>query len=470
MTQDDGDPLLSPRRPGLGGLLIERDTTSWSPTGSGSADAKTLTTILMPTTLTVDTTIVRTTFVRVTTFVAPSTSSVCADSGYSECRAIPKQTSGDNKHTSLPKIVTHSSPVATPFSTTSNGRGHAETTSAASVNPNGGSMSHAQRHAVIGGLSGTIAGLVLIGVLLCVFLRRHQKRDDESAEGSENGLREAISRNWSQLTRRTTPPISRGNTEVAPMPPMSRQSSAGDFNGSLLRVSMGQWPRPFAHHESFRESAGPARLRVMNPDDPSRSASPAPRGSTESGGTYLRRQRSAITAAVFGGSHSRTSSGAASRQRSLKVPSIKVDSLSSAERSARAVPAPSFSSYPSTSSLQTVQHMPPEDPFLTPPEGSIEEAEPRLQRPSLATIQSAAGAASRSLSHLGHALNPFRSRSNTVEDEPSIRSSSTTFSSDGDPFRLDRRSVPNNSVIMEEALPREIERAHIPPWRLYEGT
>lgn len=470
MTHDDGDPLLSNFISGLGGLLLERKEASWSPTGSGAAS--TLTTIVMPTTITVNSTVVQTTFVTITTHVARSTTTACAQYGPTTCGSDPNSTQGIDQHTALPKIVTRSSPAATALSHTSDGSKHPQTTSAAATSSKGGSMSHAQRHAVIGGLSGAIAGLVLIGLLLALFFRRRQKRDTESIAGSENGLREVISRNWSQLTKRTTPPMSRGNVEVAPMPPMSRQSSAGDFNGSLLRVSMGQWPRPFAQNESFRESVGPSRLMVMNPDDPSRSASPAPRGSTESGGTYLRRQRSAITAAVFGGSHSRTSSNAPSRQRSLKVPSIKVDSLSSSERGPRHPPTPSFRSYPSVTSLQTVQHQPPEDPFLTPPEGSVEERQPRLQRPSLATIQSAAGAAGRSLSSLGHALNPFRSRSNTVEDEPqpSLRSSSTTFSSNGDPFRLDRRSVPDTSVVMEETMPTEMERAHIPPWRLYDGT
>ena len=207
----------------------------------------------------------------------------------------------------------------------------------------------------------------------------------------------------------------------------------------------------------------------MNPDDPSRTTTPAPRGSMESGGTYLKRQRTAISAKRFGGYRSRASSNAPSRQYSVKVPSVTVETALSSDSIPRSTVAPSFRSYPSANSVHKVQQQTPEDPFLTPPEGSLEEDRPKLLRPRLATIQHAAGAAGRSLSNFGRALNPIRSKSNVVENVEDQRNSDTTFSSAGDPFRL-RCSIGESEEVLEEHVPRPARPAHLRPFRLYDVT
>ncbi len=420
-------------------------------------------------TLTLDTTILRTTFVTVTTSMARSTATSCAPSGVSDCgMSRPSDVSGD-VNSPLPSIIDSTSSGSRATATIAHSNSGASTQSPASMLGKGSSLSSSQKHAIIGGLSGSIGALILIGLVIATCLRRRQSRQDQSTPNSEKSpsLRQSISRSWSQLTNNQPVPM--------PAPPMSRQSSAGDV-GSVIEVSMGGWARPFAHHQSFRESVGAGRLRVVNPDAASEANIPVHKDSMDSSHTYFKRHRPAAVAAIFGGNRSRASSNAPSQHRGSSVPAISINPALFSENVLRSAPAPSFRSYASMTSARTVQQRPPDDPFLTPPDEAMEEEDPttppaRGQRPGLAVLQNAAGSAGRSLSQFSQRLKSFRAKSNTVEEPDTFsRHSTTTFSSNGDPFKLDRRSVPDSIAFTQSSSPPRAAPVHIPAWRLYNGT
>lgn len=432
-------------------------------------------------TTTVDTTVVQTSFltVRITTAVptgaVPTTAIPDPHTHTTESpeTGLTKQTSRTESphHTSLPSVITREPSLS---STTSaigaHQSGQSGDASSATTGSNISNNNGTQKHAIIGGLSGAIAGLVLIGVLIIFFLRKRRRRDEgnESRDSmSEKGFRPILARKWSELTTRKS---------VAGAGPVVSRGTTPDLDGGLIRVSMENWPRPFAHGESFRESMGPRRLQVTNPD-PSRPETPLRRSSdTNITAGFFKQPRTAL-AAFLSANRSRANSATRTPSRDDNIPTIAIDAASSSERLTPPRPAtPSFRSYPSVSSLPTVEQRPPEDPFLTPPDERDELSTPGSsstpRRPGATPLQSAAGAASRTLSHLGSALNPFRSKSNrsaSYRSQRSRQSVSTFFSSSsaGDPFQLDRPSVYEQSLRRAGS---DSERPEVPRWAVYEGT
>ena len=440
----------------VGGILTQATETATDGAATTTSPVPvTMITTLVPVpvlTTTVDTTIVRTSYITVhTTAVVPlptqcQSSDSCDHTSTTKGGQHTSKTSG-GKHTSLPEIVTRKTSTPTIKSIKSYQTEQSVTAPSATSSPPVSHHTANNKHAIIGGLSGAIAGLVLIGALIIFFLRkRRRRRQDEEAESmSEKGLRPILARKWSELTsKRSTigaaPPVSRGTTP--------------DLDAGVLRVSMDHWPRPFAHGESFRESMGPGQLRVMNPD-PSRPVTPMPRGSSESvTGGFFRQPRTAL--AAFLGNRSRGNSATRTPSQDQQIPTIAIDAASSSDHIAPQAPTPSFHSYPSVVSLPFVEQRPPEDPFLTPPDERDELSNPPTpRRPGITPLQSAAGAASRTLSHIGSALNPFRSKSNmaaSVKSQQSRHSVSTfvTSSSAGNPFQLDRPSIYEQSIAGRE--------------------
>lgn len=433
-------------------LLAERANLDTSSDGSGALT--TVIALLLPTpssTVTLDTTLLRTKFVTITQNPVPTTAMSCLESETSQCNPhqshsqsqLGSRDSNDTPRQTRPHSTTlhhFSTPTLSPRTT------KAATTAVSSVIGKHSDLSATQRRAIIGGLAGTLAGLVLIGFLLALFLRRRRAPDVESTTRAEKGMTRSVSRTWSQfITPRTVIAV--------PHRPASRQSSFAEFNGSLIRVNESAWARPFAHHQSFRESMGLGKLQITNPDVPSGTATPVPRGSLESSNTYFKRQRTAIAAALLGGTtRSRANSSTPSGgRRSMHLPTISIDG----DRTR------SFRSYRSIKSARTIQQQRVEDPFLTPPmersETNQHSPGGKAQTPNRAFLHSAAGSASKSLAHLGQALNPFRPRTaiSTAEhddDGRASRNSTMTFSSNGDPFKLDRRSPgPDSSVTPRRA-------------------
>jgi hypothetical protein len=370
------------------------------------------------------------------------------------------------------------------------------------------SASHAthnnHKQAIIGVLTGTIAGLMLIGILIAIFVRRrrkHRELDDPSASESgnpslitEKGIRPTISRKWTEITNRGTP-------KTPTQFPQSRSPAMVDEEHHIIRMSTHHWPRPFAHGEGIRDSTGPGQLRVVNPD---LSRPGTPRMSTETAaGSFLRKQRYALAAALAGANRSFTNLSLPSRSRASSrsasfpapqqqmdqhvppvppVPDITIDPVLSQECMIHpALRTPSYRSYPSLTSLPLVSQQPPEDPFITPPEEKELPELPKPRRPSIAPLQSAAG---RTLSSFGSALNPFRTKSNVVIEsvrswsQQTSDSISSRFSSRGatgmerwsNPFDL---RLDDEEKMAERRMTRSAEHGRLSQTRhmgVYEGT
>jgi hypothetical protein len=298
-------------------------------------------------------------------------------------------------------------------------------------------MPKAQKRAIIGGLSGTIVGLIFMGLLIFIGLRQRRKKFDarrerhlaDAASQSEKGIRPGIVRKWNGLV--SALPLSRGIPGTASSRPSSPWTVTVDEDHRIIRMSTRHWPRPFAPGggEGYRDSMPPGALRVVNPDP-----------------SWFRL-------------------GTPGSVRSLRtphpphdVPTIAVIDTTSS-RSAKPAYARTLSdtSYRSDASLPTIHQQPPEDPFLTPPHSSsIDSNAPsltpsRLQRPGLAVVQGAAGAASKTCSYIGHQLfQPFRSKSSenvarschshdSSQNHLSVSTESSARRSD--PFDLDKASV-----------------------------
>jgi hypothetical protein len=459
----------------IGGIFTDNpdSTTDGSGTTASPVTVTMITTdVPVPVyTTTVDTTLVKTSFVtvRVTTQIpVPHTHTSHGGDPQSSKQSTITTT---RQHTTLPEIATQSTPSPTRSGSSLWQTEQSATAPSSTSSPAASSHNSDRRHAIIGGLSGAIAGLVLIGALIIFFLRKRRRRDadGESRESmSEKGFRPILARKWSELTTRKS---------VAEAQPAVSRGSTPDLDGGLIRVSMENWARPYANGQSFRDSMGPRRLQVMNPDL-SRPETPLRRSSDSNvaAGGFLRQPRTAF--AAFLGNRSRGNSATRTPSRDANIPTIAIQPAGSSGHGTPQGATPSFRSYSSVTSLPVVEQHPPEDPFLTPPDERDELSTPSTpRRPGIAPLQSAG----RTLSQLGSALNPFRSKSNmTMKSQASRRSVSTFFSSSsaGDPFALDRPSVYERSLRRQgsendRSLRRagsDAEQPEVPRWTVYEGT
>lgn len=347
-------------------------------------------------------------------------------------------------------------PLSTTQGSSTFSMGQETTTSSLSTSPEESSEvgleSQATKNAIVGGLSGAIAGLVLVGILLCVCLRRKRQKSlepDELPDDKEKGYRPSLSSKWNGV-------IGTKGSETMPPKPEGGKSPV-IIDDHLIRMSLDHWERPYAHNEGYRESMGPGlSLRCTNPD-PSRPESPALPAPAHSPASFLKRQRSALTAVLLNASRSPAS------PNSLAVPApVSTANRPPSQDDTIAANAPS-----SKSSSSIIRPKTPEDPFLMPPTQPHAHRTP--SRPLLTPIQSATSisSASRTLSNMGSAmLNPFRSRSNVNSDlrrDSHSGHSITTYASDpswrhrphSDPFELDRPSVRNSRATQETSKLRD---------------
>ncbi|KAI6796503.1 hypothetical protein KC332_g15625 [Hortaea werneckii] len=400
----------------------------------------------------------------------------------------------------LPAIVTRGS-INGFDSTSSMKTSTTSPTSAVATNQSSSASPEAneqpQKNAIIGGVSGAIAGLLLIGVLIAFCLRRRKPRNEDSASVSEKGnFRPALKRKWTELTGKGTP---------KPTPQMPQDTPVTvDEDHHIIRMNTTHWARPFVEGrgEGFRESVGPAQLRVVNPD-PSRPTTP--RISSETAGSFLKKQRTAFAAVLANAGRSRSNSRL-SGQPPPNVPEIVVDPALSSEciahsphnSASRSNPSPSPSPENHRSSQGSSSMVLPSDPAHSSP-SSQQQQQP--QRPGLSPLQSAGSAAKRTLSHIGSILNPFRTPSNagieviggsrrhsliSTQSSSTLSSSrlssrnTTTRTTYSDPFDLDRPSQqqqqqqqlqPAPPIYTTEMQRRRLEHTRSPPiWMVYEGT
>lgn len=317
---------------------------------------------------------------------------------------------------------------------------------------------NAHKKAMIGGLSGAIVGLLLIGAIIFLFLKRRRRFEAQPSDHlSEKGFpgyyfqRANTPVQWNDSAARPK------SGSPAPHPPARTGSTSAsvDEDHHIIRMNTRHWPRPFIHGqcEGIRDSIAPGLLRITNPD-PTRPNTPDFFTASDPAGPYATKtHKPTLATVILHRSRSRASTSTSMTERqSRKVPNIVIDPALSEECiTRRTLSITSLRSYISGSTNPIVQQRPPEDPFVTPP---IERAPP-ARRPALAPLQSAA----RTLEIVGSSfLHPFRSRTNAVssvravapsETASSTRSSfvsTTAGSRRSDPFDLDRPSVRNSVV------------------------
>ncbi|KAK5115554.1 hypothetical protein LTR62_001213 [Meristemomyces frigidus] len=290
------------------------------------------------------------------------------------------------------------------------------------------------RQVIIGGLCGSIASLLVLGLLIFFILRRRRKRKDDETGITElmdeKDSRPAFMRQWTVMTTKSPP-------KQDPHDPQMLSPVTVDEEHHIIRMSTKHWARPYAHGtgEGYRESMVPGALRVVNPDI-SRPSTPTLSSLTESPRKFMSRQRLALATVLLtvgGSSIGRSRAGSRADQvQTSGGQDVIVDAALSRECIAPTAIAPSLQSSRSASSLQVLHHHQPlDDPFLTPPE-ERNESNLRLsppRRPGLAPLQStpAAGLAQKTLSNI---LHPFRSKSTLAVEQQrrlSGRSSIGTF-------------------------------------------
>nr|OQO32126.1 hypothetical protein B0A51_00969 [Rachicladosporium sp. CCFEE 5018] len=218
------------------------------------------------------------------------------------------------------------------------------------------------RKAIVGGLSGTIAGLLLIGLLLFFCLRRRRK-SRELREISEPVSEKPMPPTFSTVVAkpglvRQLSNFALGHLRNRSLPRPRRPSPC---DGSLIRVPLDHWDRPFAAGGGLRDSITPVPLRVANPD-PSRANTPQPAARPN----FLRKQSSNLVAFL----HDRTR-GAAT------APAADPDLLTPLGPQTRHI-EPALSrewlvhdtreggvpTSPSQTTLPVIVQHPPDDPFV----------------------------------------------------------------------------------------------------------
>ena len=429
-------------------------------------------------TVTVHATILRTTFVTAyattlldssvtpTSATVPSVSSFVVDATLtclSGSSSVPSESEATtNPIVALPSLVTRS--VAGSVSVQLSGSSTMPPQVAATAPPSHSvivaTVDHHHKHAIIGGLSGALAGLVIIGLLICFCFRKRHRVDateQDTTSLSEKGKRPLFIRKWTTMTTKGTP-------KPTPHLPADASPVTVDEDHHIIRMSVNHWHRPFAkgNGEGLRESIGPGRLRVVNPDV-SRPATP--------------RMRTALAVVLASAGRSRTNSRSTvptvnrspqTVYTARKAPEIAIDPALSRECVASFEAPPSFKSYLSLASLPPVHPRHADDPFITPPL----DAAARQKRPALTPLHSATGLAGRTLSHLGSTLSPFRAtaKPNPAESVRTVSTMSSRLSRRdtgfSDPFDLDRPSVRGS----EAGYARSAQGHQGPHWSLYEGT
>lgn len=407
------------------------------------------------------------------------TTSTQSDSRISPPPAISQPTS--SAWAALPSVITPTSDDGLPPVVTANPTADLSSSNNATATAMGSSSPH--KRAVIGGLSGAIAGLVFIGLLICLVLRLRRKGHDDDLTSLTEKAEKTEPR----------PPLKQKLTELVTVLPISRTAKDSPRNSQLrpdsvspvsvdedhrmIRMSTRHWPRPFVPGagEGYRDSAPLGQLRVVNPD---LSRPTTPRRSTETATSFMRKQREAFAGFVFTSPRPQSIVRTTPNTLAQDVPTIAVvDPTLSRECVATYASTPSFRSYPSLTSLPTVQQHPAEDPFLTPP-GETEKQLPALPHEQVPATTSASGAASKTWNSLGSLLHPFRARSNTATSQPatqvrglshfSVSTNASRSSRRSDPFDLDRPSIRGSTPARSG---HEFHReGHAPGWILYEGT
>jgi hypothetical protein len=294
--------------------------------------------------------------------------------------------------TSTNQDTTSTVPTSARSSSTSAVAGNGKTGHGSLLVSPDGSSRHAA--AIAGGMTSSVAGIALIG-LLFLFLFRRRKRSLPYHEKYGSAAEPRMSSSSQALPSAVAAAgaIQRSDRSTYLAPQSSRSDRLPVIDHNLIHMSLEHWDRPFVHEDPHpRDDSSP--LRLMNPDPTptppvvfrSSSTSMSPDTAPENPHKFLQRQRSALTAALL--SIKRSFSSQDVRHLSDE-PHLSPSALPSAHPSAHPSPLhiqdkntnkltmPSeailagitvsrpISSQSAISNNTIIRHQVPDDPFIT---------------------------------------------------------------------------------------------------------
>lgn len=251
-----------------------------------------------------------------------------------------------------------------------------------------------QSAAIAGGMTGSLAGIMLVGLLFLLYFRKgkrplpYQEKNGIAAEPRMSSSSQALP---STVAVAGATRHSERSANVPPQQSISDRLPVIDHN--LIHMNVEHWDRPFAHEDPHLRIDG-SPLRLMNPDPTptppvvlrSSSTSISPDTAPDNPHRFLQRQRSALTAALLSIKRSFSSQDVVPRQASDDS-HIHPSALPSAHPSAHPSPLhiqdknkltmPSeailagitvsrpISSQSAMSANTIIRHQVPDDPFIT---------------------------------------------------------------------------------------------------------
>ena len=189
---------------------------------------------------------------------------------------------------------THSSAATSSIGAVAGGGGHGSLL----VSPKGSSKHSA---AIAGGMTGSLAGVALLG-LLFLFLFRRRKRRPLDNEKHEVTTEPRMSSSSQALPSAIAAAGAPRHSDRSIVPQRSPSGRPPIIDHNLIHMDLNHWDRPFAHEDPHpRDDSSP--LRLMNPDPTptppiilTASSSVSPENNPH---RFLQRQRSALAAALL---------------------------------------------------------------------------------------------------------------------------------------------------------------------------
>lgn len=256
------------------------------------------------------------------------------------------------------------------------------------VSPNGSSEHSA---VIAGGMSGSLAGIALIGLLFLFFFRRRKRRlpyrdkDGAAAEPRMSSSSQALP---SAVAAAGATRLSDRSAILAHQRSDPNRLPVIDHN--LIHMDLDHWDRPFAHEDPhLRDDGSP--LRLMNPDPTptppvvfrTSSTSISPDAGPNNPHSFLQRQRSALTAALLSikrsfssqdvvprhasdESHLQPSAHPSAHPSPLHIPDKNTNKLTMPSEAILAGLSASrpISSQSAMSNNTIIRHQVPDDPFV----------------------------------------------------------------------------------------------------------
>lgn len=257
------------------------------------------------------------------------------------------------------------------------------------ISPNGSSEHSA---VIAGGMSGSLAGIALVGLFFLFFFRRrnrrlpYQDKDGAAAEprmsSSSQALPSAIAAAGATRHSDRSAILTHQRSDPNRLPVI-------DHN--LIHMNLDHWDRPFAHEDPHLRDGG-SPLRLMNPDPTptppvvlrTSSTSISPDTGPNNPHGFLQRQRSALTAALLSikrsfssqdvvprhasdESHLQPSAHPSAHPSPLHIPDKNTNKLTMPSEAILAGISASrpISSQSAMSNNTIIRHQIPDDPFVS---------------------------------------------------------------------------------------------------------